>query len=81
LYLMVFLKLPIVALFFIVRWAIRQAPEMDQPRGDGGIKRPRNPHAHDPLRRPRCRGPHGGAVPPSPARVRTSVVRVRSREL
>ena len=41
LWLMVFLKIPIVALFLIVRWAVRQTPET-APGQDGGIgPRPR----------------------------------------
>jgi hypothetical protein len=72
-WLMVFLKIPIVALFLIVRWAVRQTPETGEGQ-DGGIgppRRPRNPHHPRPLlpRTPR-RGPHGVPSPPSPARVR-----------
>ena len=38
-YLMVILKLPIVALLRIVWWAIRQTPEeAEQPGGEGGLK-------------------------------------------
>ena len=36
LWLMVFLKIPIVGLFLIVRWAVRQTPETAEG-GDGGI--------------------------------------------
>ena len=35
-WLMVILKIPIVALFLIVRWAVRQTPEA-APEEDGGI--------------------------------------------
>ncbi|HWX45154.1 MAG TPA: hypothetical protein VNY52_07500 [Solirubrobacteraceae bacterium] len=86
-WLMVMLKIPIVGLFLIVRWAVRQTPEgfMDE---DGGIgfrpdPRPRHPH-HPRLGRdgrgpiaPR-RGPHHGApalLPPP--RVRTVAARRR----
>ena len=72
-WLMVILKIPIVALFLIVRWAVGQTPEA-APGQDGGIgPRPRPVHPHHPRtrlpRRPR-RGPHGEPSPPSPARVR-----------
>jgi hypothetical protein len=76
---MFLLKIPIVALFLLVRWAVRQTPE-PATDGDGGIgprNRPRHPHHPRPPRspRPRRRGPHGEAPPPSPARVRTLVAR------
>ncbi len=77
-WLMVFLKIPIVGLFLIVRWAVRQTPET-APGADGGIgprtspRHPHHPRAPRP-RRPR-RGPHGNApIPSSPPRVRSSLV-------
>jgi hypothetical protein len=84
-WLMVILKIPIVGLFLIVRWAVRQGPEATSEE-DGGIGfRPRPRHPHHPRSRwggrgpisPR-RGPHRGApalLPP--ARIRTSVARTR----
>jgi hypothetical protein len=79
-WLMVFLKIPIVALFLIVRWAVRQTPEAASG-GDGGIgPRPGPLHpSHPRARLPRTprRGPHGGAPPVPPARVRTVVARGR----
>ena len=82
-WLMVFLKIPIVALFLIVRWAVRQAPE-DMLGGDGGIGPRPDPihplHPHHPrarLPRPPRRGPHGDAPLVPPARVRTAVARGR----
>jgi hypothetical protein len=78
-WLMVFLKIPVVALFLLVRWAIRQTPETVPE--DGGIgPRPRHHHPHHPRTRlPRSprRGPHGTPAPPSPARVRTVVSKQR----
>jgi len=81
-WLMVILKIPIVALFLIVRWAVRAT---DEPTGqDGGIGpqngptrplRPIHPRARLP-RSPR-RGPHGDAPLLPPARVRTVVARSR----
>jgi hypothetical protein len=79
-WLMVFLKIPIVALFLLVRWAVRETPE---PAGgeDGGTGRPMHPHhPHHPRTRPprpRRRGPHGEPQTPSPPRVRTVASRGR----
>jgi hypothetical protein len=77
-WLMVFLKIPVVALFLLVRWAVRQSPE-DAPGQDGGVgPRPRNPHhPRSRLPRPPRRGPHGSPAPASPARVRTFAARRR----
>lgn len=75
-WLMFILKIPIVALFLIVRWAVKATPETEGgPGQDGGIgprPRPRHPH-HPRSRRPRSprRGPHGEPAPVPPARVRT----------
>jgi hypothetical protein len=79
-WLMVILKIPIVALFLIVRWAVNQTPETE-PGQDGGIgprPGPRHPH-HPRSRLPRSprRGVHGGPAPSSPQRVRTLVARGR----
>jgi hypothetical protein len=81
-WLMVFLKIPIVALFLIVRWAVRQTP--DAASEDGGIgPRPGPLHPHHPRARlPRSprRGPHGDAPLLPPARVRTAMARGRLRQ-
>jgi hypothetical protein len=73
LWLMVFLKIPIVGLFLIVRWAVRDAPDTatDQDGGIGPRPRPRHPH-HPRSRLPRSprRGPHGDPAPLSPPRIR-----------
>jgi hypothetical protein len=79
-WLMFLLKIPIVALFLIVRWAVRQTPE-EAPGQDGGIgPRPRPRHPHHPRsrlpRQPR-RGPHGEPLPAAPARVRAAVAHRR----
>jgi hypothetical protein len=82
-WLMVFLKIPIVALFLIVRWAVRQTPEAagDEDGGIGPRTGPTHPlHPYHPrtrLPRPSRRGPHGGTSPLPPARVRTAVARGR----
>jgi hypothetical protein len=84
LWLMLALKIPILGLLLLVRWAIRQTPE-EATGGDGGIG-PTHPtpgplHPHHPRSRlprlPRSRGPHGGAPLLPPARVRTAVARGR----
>lgn len=79
---MVILKIPILALFLLVRWAVRQTPETVSDE-DGGIhddpRRPRHPH-HPRPRLPRGprRGPHrGGPAPASPPRVRAVLRRSR----
>jgi len=78
-WLMVLLKIPIVGLFVIVRWAVAQAPET-APQQDGGIgprPGPRDPHhPRSRLPRPPRRGPHDDPSPAAPARVRS----VRSRQ-
>jgi hypothetical protein len=75
---MVFLKIPIVALFLIVRWAVRQTPE-EASGEDGGIgprSGPLHPlHPRSRLPRAPRRGPHGGPPLIPPARVRTAVAR------
>ncbi len=71
-WLILILKIPIVALFLIVRWAVRQTPETETGL-DGGIgprphpTRPYHPRPELP-RLPR-RGPHGSPAP-APARMR-----------
>jgi hypothetical protein len=78
-WLMVILKIPIVALFLIVRWAVRQGPEAAAEE-DGGIgPRPNHP-SHPRPRLPRAprRGPHRGAPAVlAPARIRTAAARAR----
>jgi hypothetical protein len=77
-YLMVFLKLPILALLWIVWWAIHQNDDdtAEEDRRDGG-RRVRRHHPRTPLPRSPRRGPHGCAAPPSPPRVRSVVSAAR----
>jgi hypothetical protein len=80
LWLMLFLKIPLVALFLLVRWAVRQTPE-PAAGSDGGIGprlAPYHPH-HPRSRPPRLprRGPHGDPPSPAPARVRARANRRR----
>jgi hypothetical protein len=79
-WLVAFLKIPIVALFLLVRWAVAQAPE-GPPGQDGGIgprPAPRHPrHPRPGLPRPPRRGEHGDRPIGSPPRVRTGAARRR----
>ncbi|MGA2452937.1 MAG: hypothetical protein ABSG93_05405 [Solirubrobacteraceae bacterium] len=82
-WLMVILKIPIGALFLIVRWAVRQTPETE-PGFDGGIgprSLPLHPHrvGGGGSRLPRAprRGPHGDPAPSAPRRVRVLASRQR----
>ena len=79
-YLMFVLKLPIIALLWIVWWAVRSGTEPDDEGGgdggDGGT-RTRAVHPRRPFpRRPR-RGPHGDPPCAPPPRTRTVVARAR----
>jgi hypothetical protein len=79
-WLMVILKIPIVALFLLVRWAVRETPETAGGE-DGGIGPRLGPlHPHHPRSRlPRTprRGPHGDSPQMPPERVRTAIVHGR----
>lgn len=78
-YLMLALKIPICALLYIVWWAIKQAPDAaDEPKGEGGTKRPPlRPHPRKPFPRTPRRGPHGDPAPLAPPRSRSVVARAR----
>jgi len=73
-WLMVVLKIPIIALLYIVWWAVRQAPEPVDP-GDGWWRHGGGPRITPP--RPPRRGPHGDPAPPAPDRVRVAPVEPR----
>jgi hypothetical protein len=76
LFLFVGLKVPLLALCWLVWWAIHQTDdEVQGPGGDGGSRT--RPHPREPLPRPPRRGPHGDPAPPSPPRVRVATVRAR----
>jgi hypothetical protein len=78
-WLMVLLKIPIVALFLLIRWAVREPDaETSEDGGTGPLSRPRHPHhPRSPLPRSPRRGPHGDPVPLSPSRIRAVVARGR----
>ncbi len=83
-WLFLILKIPVVALFLLIRWAVRE-PDAE-PSDDGGIgprSRPLHPHHPRPRQGGRApltprRGPHGESTPPaSPPRTRTVIARGR----
>jgi hypothetical protein len=77
---MVVLKLPILALFGIIWWAIKQTPEeAEDASGGGGSLKPSSPHPRSPLPRSPRRGPHGEPASPAPARTRVTSSRQRDR--
>jgi hypothetical protein len=66
------LKVPIVALLYLVWWAVKDPPETMVDDEGGSADRDPRPHPRDrPPRAPR-RGPHGPPEPASPARVRVA---------
>jgi hypothetical protein len=75
LWLMVLLKIPIVALLWLVWWAIHATPEQETVRDDDGGLGKAHPHGPRPLPpTPRRRGPHSEPVPTSPPRTRVPAV-------
>ena len=78
LWLMLVLKIPLIALLWIVWWAIHA---VDDPAStadeDGGSAVDQGPRPPALPNRPRSRGPHGEPQPPSPPRVRTPAAQPR----
>jgi hypothetical protein len=78
-WMLLILKIPVAGLFYIIWWAVKDAPDPEAATDDGeGGRRPRKPRPIAPTH-PR-RGPHTGTsdarIPP-PARTRTAVARAR----
>jgi hypothetical protein len=73
LWLAIALKVPIVALLYLVWWAIKDPP-VQTVDDDGGGSPDRDPvrHPRDRPPHPPRRGPHGPPEPASPARVRVA---------
>jgi len=71
---MFILKIPILMLAWIVRWAWKAQPVEEEPTAEGGGGTMRLPTPS----RPRGRGPHGEPSPQPPKRVRTSPERDRT---
>ena len=76
------IKLPIAALLLWIPFrydeSMRVPEAQDSSEEDGGSKAlpggPTDPHPRSPLPRNPRRGPHGQPSPPSPRRVRTTLV-------
>jgi hypothetical protein len=75
------LKVPIVALLYLVWWAIKDPPETMVDDDGGSADRDSRPHPRDRPPHPPRRGPHGPPEPVSPARVRVAKGRTRRRVL
>jgi hypothetical protein len=77
-FMMLALKIPIVALLLLVWWAVKQDTEpVETTGGDGGTK---VRHPRRPLPRPPRRGPHADGIPPAPPRVRSVVAKARQTQ-
>jgi len=70
-WMMVVLKIPVVALLWLVWWAVKEPkPREDEPvRVDHGSV-PGRDHPRPRRPRPPRRGPHAAPAPPAPKRVR-----------
>jgi hypothetical protein len=77
---MLALKIPLIALIYLVWWAIKQEPteETNSQDDDGGLKRRHHAHPRKPFPRHPRRGPHGDPAPQPPARVRSVRAKARS---
>jgi hypothetical protein len=73
-WMMVVLKIPIIALLYLVYWAVKQSDNELELPSDGGGGSDRHPHRGGPDRprrpRPPRRGPHAEPAPRPPSRVR-----------
>ena len=80
LWIMIGLKIPLVALLLIVFWAIRQKPEEPGMRDDdGGLRRlGARIHPRPPFPRHPRRGPHSDPRPPAPVRMRSTRAKART---
>jgi len=79
-YLFVALKVPLLMLFALIWWAVRQEPDLADDTGEGGQRRAQRPHPPPRLPRAPRRGPHGDDALASPPRVRSPLT-ARAREL
>jgi hypothetical protein len=79
-FMMLVLKVPIVAMLWLVWWAVHAQPEPGSQHGEDGGGGP--PVTQPPAPRrpgPRHRGPHGDPLPASPSRSRAPGLRLRRR--
>ena len=74
-FLFVALKVPLLALCWLVWWAIHQVDDPAAEDGGGGSRRRLHPLAPPP--RPPRRGPHGDPALPPPLRTRVPAARAR----
>jgi hypothetical protein len=76
------MKIPIVALLYLVWWAIKDPPveAVDESEGGSPDRDPR-PHPRDRPPHPPRRGPHGPPEPAAPARVRVAQRHTQRRVL
>jgi len=75
-FLFVALKVPLIALCWLVWWAIHQVDDPAPQDGRGGA--PRRKHPLGPLPRGPRRGPHGDPAAPPPERTRVPPARART---
>jgi hypothetical protein len=75
-YMMVVLKIPVIALLLLVWWAVRQEPEPADGEQRELVRRgPDHPRPRRP--KPSRRGPHGAEPQPStPPRIRAKAKRI-----
>ena len=79
-WMMLILKIPLLALLWLVWWSVRAEPEAagDDVVDEGGGG---SPHPRPTRPRPPRRGPHSQPYPPAPSRTRTRTERRRARRL
>jgi hypothetical protein len=75
------LKVPIVALLYLVWWAVKDPPVQTADEDGGSPDRDSRPHPRDRPPHPPRRGPHGPPEPAAPARMRVAKQRTQRRVL
>jgi hypothetical protein len=78
-WMMFVLKIPVAAALWLIWWAVREPPAVEEERtdGDGGSRRHRHPRGKPP--RPPRRGPHAEPPPRPPERVRVAGAKLPAR--
>jgi len=80
-WMMVVLKVPVVAAFVLIWWAVREPEPADAEPDDEPGGSDRDPGAQPRRPGPPRRGPHGAPAPGAPRRVRTASGRPTRRTL